>query len=70
MVKFCGKCDRFHPVSGLVPEKNLRDRMRGFLEEPGFPPGSTFHSLRRSYVTHMQTEYGYDTEFISMQVGH
>ncbi len=55
---------------GLVPEKNLRDRMRGFLDELGFPPGLDLHSLRRSYVTHMQTEYGYDTKFISMQVGH
>ncbi|MEV8084609.1 tyrosine-type recombinase/integrase [Pseudarthrobacter oxydans] len=55
---------------GLVPEKNLRARMRGFLDELGFPPGLDLHSLRRSYVTHMQTEHGYDTKFISMQVGH
>jgi integrase len=44
--------------------------MRGFLDELGFPPGLDLHSLRRSYVTHMQTEHGYDTKFISMQVGH
>jgi len=55
---------------GLVPEKNLRERMTGFVNELGFPPGLDLHSLRRSYATHTQTEYGYDTKFISMQLGH
>jgi integrase len=57
-------------TGGLMPEKNLRVRMTGFLDELGFPPGLDLHSLRRSYATHMQTEYGYDTKFISMQLGH
>lgn len=56
--------------SGLVSEKNLWLRMRGFLNELGFPPGLDLHSLRRSYATHMITVYGYDEKFISMQLGH
>lgn len=57
-------------TGGLMPEKNLRARMTGLLDDLGFPPGLDIHSLRRSYATHMQTEYGYDTKFISMQLGH
>ncbi|WP_373460740.1 tyrosine-type recombinase/integrase [Agromyces ramosus] len=29
-----------------------------------------FHSLRRSYATHLLTAYRYDIKFIQMQLGH
>jgi site-specific recombinase XerD len=35
----------------------------------GLPDGLDFHSLRRSYVTHL-TEDGADRRFIQQQVGH
>ncbi|WP_369816438.1 tyrosine-type recombinase/integrase [Agromyces sp. Root81] len=29
-----------------------------------------FHSLRRSYATHLLTEFRYDLKFVQMQLGH
>jgi len=37
--------------------------------EVGLGPGLTFHSLRRSYVTHL-IEAGFDPRFVQDQVGH
>lgn len=37
--------------------------------EVGLDDGLDFHSLRRSYVTHL-VELGYDAFFIQQQVGH
>lgn len=55
---------------GLVGQKELWERMSGYVKELGFPPGLDIHGFRRSYATHMITVYGYDEKFISMQLGH
>lgn len=55
---------------GLVPDRNLWQRMRDLVDELGFPPGLDLHSFRRSYATHLQTEYGYDVSFVQLQLGH
>ena len=67
-----------HPLSdlfptntgGIVSGSNLWRRMSEALDELGFPPGLDFHSLRRSYSTHLLTVYGYDLKFVSLQLGH
>lgn len=55
---------------GLVPERNLWQRMRDLVDELGFPAGLDLHSFRRSYATNLQTEYGYDVSFVQLQLGH
>ena len=55
---------------GLVPQRNLWQRMRDFVDELGFPPGLDLHSFRRAYATNLQVEYGYDVSFVQLQLGH
>ncbi|APE14982.1 tyrosine-type recombinase/integrase [Mycolicibacterium rhodesiae] len=55
---------------GLVPERNLWQRMRDLIDELGFPAGLDLHSFRRSYATNLQTAYGYDVSFVQLQLGH
>ena len=57
-------------TGGLVAEGDLYSRFIGFVNTLGLDPGLDIHGLRRSYATHMQTVYGYDAKFISMQLGH
>jgi integrase len=55
---------------GPVPERNLWQRMRTFIDELGFPAGLDLHSFRRAYATNLQVEYGYDVSFVQLQLGH
>lgn len=57
-------------TGGIVAGSHLWRRMDGALDELGFPAGLDFHSLRRSYSTHLLTVYGYDLKFVSLQLGH
>lgn len=41
----------------------------GYRRALGLDPGLDFHSLRRSYVTHL-IESGFDALFVQQQVGH
>lgn len=54
----------------VVSPKHLWRKMDEFLDELGFPDGLDFHSLRRSYATHLLTEYKYDLKFVQLQLGH
>ncbi len=53
----------------LVSEPALLRRFRRYCDELALPAGLDFHSLRRSYVTHL-IESGMDTLFVQQQVGH
>lgn len=44
-------------------------RLRQYRDELGLDPGLTFHSLRRSYATHL-IEAGMDALFVQQQLGH
>jgi integrase len=54
----------------IVTESQLFRRLRGYLDELGFPAGLDLHSFRRVYLTHLQTIHGYDAKFVQMQAGH
>ncbi|MCU1480824.1 MAG: xerD 2 [Subtercola sp.] len=54
---------------GLVSEAALSERFRRYRDDLGLSPGLDFHSLRRSYVTHL-IEDGFDALFVQRQVGH
>ena len=43
--------------------------MAGYRDAIGLTSGLDFHSLRRSYVTHL-IEDGWDPRFVQEQVGH
>jgi integrase/recombinase XerC len=47
----------------------LNHRLRTYCDELGLDPALGFHSLRRSYVTHL-IEDGWDPRFVQEQVGH
>ncbi|MBK6301652.1 MAG: site-specific integrase [Actinomycetales bacterium] len=47
----------------------LDHRLAGYRDAIGLAPGLDFHSLRRSYVTHL-IEDGWDPRFVQEQVGH
>jgi integrase len=53
----------------LVSGSTLRGRLRRYCDELGLSPGLDFHSLRRSYVTHL-LEDGWDPLFVQQQAGH
>ncbi len=53
-----------------VSTNHLWRKMGEFLDELGFPAGLDFHSLRRSYATHLLTEYKFDLKFVQLQLGH
>ena len=47
----------------------INHRLAAYRTALGFDPGLDFHSLRRSYVTHL-IEDGWDPRFVQEQVGH
>jgi site-specific recombinase XerD len=47
----------------------LNHRLAAYRDALGLGPGLDFHSLRRSYVTHL-IEDGWDPRFVQEQVGH
>lgn len=47
----------------------INHRLAGYRDALGMGPGLDFHSLRRSYVTHL-IEDGWDPRFVQEQVGH
>lgn len=51
---------------GLSP---INHRFAAYRAELGLPSGLDFHSLRRSYVTHL-IEDGWDALFVQQQAGH
>jgi site-specific recombinase XerD len=53
----------------IVSESVLLRRFRTYCNDLGLSPGLDFHSLRRSYVTHL-VEAGMDALFVQQQVGH
>lgn len=53
----------------IVSESALLARFRRYCEDLALPSGLDFHSLRRSYVTHL-IEAGMDALFVQQQVGH
>ncbi|MBC9957308.1 tyrosine-type recombinase/integrase [Yimella sp. cx-51] len=53
----------------LVSESALTTRFRRYCNDLALSPGLDFHSLRRSYVTHL-IESGMDAQFVQDQVGH
>lgn len=57
-------------TGGIVSTSHLWRRMNEALDELGFPAGLDFHSLRRSYATHLLTEFRYDLKFVQLQLGH
>lgn len=52
-----------------VTAGTLDRRLRGYCDELGLEPALSFHSLRRSYVTHL-FEDNWDPRFVQEQVGH
>ena len=46
-------------TGGLLSELHLLDKLRGFVDELGFPAGLDLHSLRSSYATHLITGDGF-----------
>lgn len=54
---------------GRMRANNLSARFRDVRDEAGIDDSVTFHSLRRSYVTHL-IEDGFDARFVQEQVGH
>lgn len=55
-----------NPRMGLSP---IDHRFSAYRDALGLEPGLDFHSLRRSYVTHL-IEDGWDALFVQNQVGH
>ncbi|WP_222266944.1 tyrosine-type recombinase/integrase [Modestobacter marinus] len=53
----------------LVSGATLLRRFRSYCDDLNLSPGLDFHSLRRSYVTHL-IEAGMDALFVQHQVGH
>ncbi|GES36741.1 phage integrase family protein [Rhodococcus aetherivorans] len=47
----------------------IQERFRRYCDDLGFGSGLDFHSLRRSYVTHL-IEDGVDPLFVQQQVRH
>ncbi|WP_345216400.1 tyrosine-type recombinase/integrase [Georgenia halophila] len=53
----------------LVSQTALLARFRRYCDDLALPRELDFHSLRRSYVTHL-IEAGMDALFVQQQVGH
>ncbi|MFB7620418.1 tyrosine-type recombinase/integrase [Kitasatospora sp. NPDC056181] len=49
--------------------QRLDSRFAAYRDALGLDPALEFHSLRRSYITHL-IEDGYDPLFVQQQVGH
>ena len=58
-----------HLAAGVVLLRPVDHRFAAIRDALGLPPGLDFHSLRRSYVTHL-IEDGWDPLFVQQQVGH
>lgn len=54
---------------GVVSNSRVTEHFRTVLRTAGLDAALTFHSLRRSYVTHL-IEDGFDPRFVQDQVGH
>jgi integrase/recombinase XerC len=54
---------------GRVSATRIEEHFGSVRQELGLPGELTFHSLRRSYVTHL-IEDGFDPRFVQEQVGH
>jgi integrase/recombinase XerC len=54
---------------GRLGESRLNEHFAAVRRELGFSTALTFHSFRRSYVTHL-IEDGFDPRFVQEQVGH
>ena len=54
---------------GCVSYARIGQHFRDIRQEAGLGEGLTFHSFRRSYVTHL-IEDGFDARFVQEQVGH
>jgi len=54
---------------GTVGYTRIGQHFRDIRNEAGLPKEVTFHSFRRSYVTHL-IEEGFDARFVQEQVGH
>jgi site-specific recombinase XerD len=52
-----------------VGVEHLNKQLAAYRDELGMDPALGFHSLRRSYVTHL-IEDGWDPRFVQEQVGH
>lgn len=52
-----------------VGNKQLNRQLAAYRDELGLDPALDFHSLRRSYVTHL-IEDGWDARFVQEQAGH
>ncbi|WP_240805625.1 tyrosine-type recombinase/integrase [Streptomyces sp. A1547] len=69
--------DAAHGRPGLWPSERgprvrlhrLDSRFASYRDALGLDPALEFHSLRRSYITHL-IEEGYDPLFVQQQVGH
>ncbi|MCZ4550745.1 tyrosine-type recombinase/integrase [Gordonia rubripertincta] len=65
-----GDLDLFTGERGsLVSERALLRRFRRYCDDLDLPRGLVFHSLRRSYITHL-IESGMDPRFVQEQAGH
>lgn len=53
----------------VVSESALNARFRHYRDDIGLDSSVTFHSLRRSYITHL-IEDGFDALFVQQQAGH
>jgi site-specific recombinase XerD len=54
---------------GRITVNAINRRLTQYRDELALGPGLDFHSLRRSYVTHL-IEDGWDALFVQQQVGH
>ena len=67
--------DQDHPAAWPSERRDrvalevINHRLAGYRDALGLGPGLDFHSLRRSYVTHL-IEDGWDPRFVQEQVGH
>lgn len=55
--------------SSRIALGSVSNTFNQFRKELGLASGIDFHSLRRSYVSHL-IEYGYEARFVQEQVGH
>lgn len=54
----------------VLDGRSLLRRMQQYVTALGLPSGLDLHSFRRSYATHIQLEWGFDTHFAKDQLGH
>lgn len=64
-----GGLDLFPSERGGIVSRSPMQRLARYVNELGLEPGLDFHSLRRSYATHL-IEAGMDPLFVQQQLGH